>query len=336
MAHEITKKDVFAFTGARERIWHSLGEEIPEGLTAVEAFDRVGLGWETELLPCFAQAAGKQIILPNSLAHVRSDTLDVLGVVSDGYKPIDNGDVARFADQLLGADAAATISTCGSLLGGKRIFALLQLPKVVQAARGDDVNTYLALSNGHGGFASFNVYPTSVRIVCNNTLTWSEKDLGRGVRFHHTGDLEKKIRQAQFIMGLAIRETEIFEEKIKALVGCQLSPGQVRQFLSMAFNATFGPDPDPEREPEAFEKWESRRAAHLEKWMAAFEFEGQEIPAIRGTAWAALNAYTAWSDHERGGKWMDARPADHRTHSNLFGTASTAKTRMLTKALALV
>jgi phage/plasmid-like protein (TIGR03299 family) len=337
MAHNITTQDKFAFTGSRKRIWHGLGEEIPEGLTATQVFPLIGLDWETELAPIFAEFGGQKIELPESRAHVRKDTGAVLGLVSDGYKPIDNGDLARFADDLLGADAAATVSTAGSLLGGKRVFTLLKLPNTIRLGKGgvDEVDTYICLSNGHGGFASFNVYPTSIRVVCNNTLTWSERDLGRGVRFHHTGDLDSKVKQARTIMGLAVKEAEHFEEQVRALAQADLSVGQVRDFMTSAYAMTFGKAPDKTAEPEAHEKWMLKRQDQVEHWMSLLENERNTLPGIQGTAWAALNAYTEWSDHERGGKWMEARPRDHRTHSNLFGAACASKKKVLRAALAL-
>lgn len=336
MTDLITLKDKFGFTGNRSAIWHGKGMELEEGLDAVTFFKRIGLDWLTELQPVYCSINGQQVQVPNSQAHIRMDTGDILGLVSDGYKPIDNGDLAHFADDLLGADAAASVSTAGSLLGGKRVFCLLQMPKSIQVVKGDQVDTFICLSNGHGGFASFNVYPTSIRVVCNNTLTWSERDLGRGVRFHHTGDLEAKLKQARTIMGLAVKEAEHFERQVMALANTDLSVGQVRGFMELAYTATFGKAPDAEQEPEAFQRWMEHKDGMMGDWLARMENERQTIAGIQGTAWAALNAYTEWSDHDRGGKWMESRPADQRIHNNLFGVAAAAKKKVLRAALALV
>lgn len=336
MAHLITHKDKFGFTGNRKAIWHGIGQQIEEGLDAQTFFKRIGLDWLTELQPVFCMIGDKRIAIPNSQAHVRVDTGDVLGLVSDGYKAIDNGDLAKFADDLLGADQAASVSTAGSLLGGKRVFCLLQMPKSIQVVKGDQVDTFICLSNGHGGFASFNVYPTSIRVVCNNTLTWSERDLGRGIRFHHTGDLDAKLKQARTVMGLAVKEAETFEKQVRALANADLSAGQIKTFMEDAYVSTFGKAPDAEVDAEAHARWMERKKDMIQNWMERMENERQTIAGIQGTAWAALNAYTEWSDHDRGGKWMESRPADQRIHSNLFGVAAAAKKKVLRSALALV
>lgn len=340
MAHQITKLDKFGFTGDRKSIWHGIGKEMPEGLDAETFFKQVGLDWTTELQPVFCMIDGVQVQIPNSQVHIRRDlgpvSDSVLGLVSDGYKKLDNGDLAKFADQLLGADQAASVSTAGSLLGGKRVFCLLKMPKDIKVVKGDVVETFLCLSNGHGGFASFNCYPTSIRVVCDNTLTWSERDLARGVRFHHTGDLESKLKQARAIMGLATKEAEEFEKQVKALANTDLSRDQIKTFMEFAYTATFGKAPDKDEDAEAFGRWEERRKDMLDTWLKNLENERQTIRGIQGTAWAALNAYTEWSDHDRGGKWMESRPADQRIHSNFFGVAAAAKKKVLRAALALV
>ncbi len=333
MGHGITSTDKFAFTGSRSNIWHALGNELPDGLTAVQAFDREGLGWETELAPVFAEYGGQRIALPDNRAHVRRDNGAILGLVSDGYKPIDNGDLAKFADSLI-ETGEAKVSTCGSLLGGKRVFVALELPKTIKLGPVDSVLPFILISNGHGGFASFNVYPSGIRPVCRNTIQASERDLGYGIRFHHTGDLDAKLKQARMVLGLASKEVEAFGEKLKALANTDLSAGQVKDFMELAFTATFGKAPDKDAEPEAHEKWVAKRKEMVADWTARMDNERQTLRGIQGTAWAAFNCYTEWSDHDRGGAWMDGRSRDHRVHSNLFGVSALSKRKVLKAALA--
>lgn len=336
MGHGFMQNDTFAFTGTRKNIWHKMGAQLPENQTAVQTFPQIGLDWETELAPVYAHLGDKQIQLPESRAHIRKDTGDILGLVSDGYKPIDNGDLAKFADGLVDG-GGATVETAGSLLNGKRVFVTLRLPKVIALGKnGADENySFLVVSNGHGGFASFNTYMTSVRVVCQNTLAMSERDISSGVRFYHTGDLDKKMSQARVILGLATKEAERFEEQVKALANADLSAGQMRQFMESAYSLTFGAMPK-EEEGEARDKWFAKRTRLVEDWLARMENERNALPGIQGTLWSALNAYTEWSDHDRGGAWVANRPDDVRTHSNVFGIANTAKRKVFKQALTMV
>lgn len=332
MGHGITTTDNFAFTGERTNIWHRMGLQIKDGQKAVEALPSIGLDWDTELLPVYADFQGNKIELPESRAHVRKDNGALLGLVSSGYKPVDNGDLARFADGV--AEQGATVSTAGSLLGGKRVFVTMQLPKVIVAGKDDAQYQYLVVSNGHGGFAAFSTYLTSVRVVCQNTLNLSERDISTGTRFYHTGNMEAKLRQARLIMGFATAEVEKYEQQVKALANADLSVGQVKDFLLAAFTATFGEA--PETGSEAYDKWLVKRDGMVADWLVRFEGEKQILPGIQGTAWAAFNAYTEWSDHNRGGKWMDNRGEDARTHSNVFGVSAVAKRKVFQLALGSV
>jgi len=333
MGHGITNTDTFGFNGKPG--WHGLGMAFPEGTTsAVEGVKHIGMDWADELLPIYSTLPdGTRIEAKEHRAHVRMDTGEMLGIVSDGYRSISNMDLARFADSLVGEDAVAHLETAGTLFGGKRVFILLRMPQTIEVNNGDVVLPYMVVSNGHGGFASFNVYPTSIRVECNNKLRMSERDLSKGVRFYHTGDLAAKMTQARTILGLAQKEMEIFGAQCAALSKASISSGQARDFMEMAYGTTFGKAPT---DAEALVRWNEKREKTIADWLQRMENEKQTKFGGGGTAWAALNAYTEWSDHARGGAWMANRPADSRQHSNLFGVSADAKRVVFERALSLI
>lgn len=337
MAHEIHASDRFGEVRKNgQRAWHGLGMEIEEGLTAVEAFPLIGLAWDTELLPLFAEritADGIERIESDSRLHIRSDTGQKLGTVSDGYKPFDNGDLARFADALAGLDAAVVCETAGSLYDSRRIFCSVKLPQVVRASADDVLEQYVIVSNGHGGFASFSCYPTSVRPVCANTLRWSERDLSRGLSFRHTGNFDEKVKQARTVLGIAQAETVKFQEQVTALVGAQLDESATRAFMQLAWEDAFGKLNKDTMEDATYVKLLTKRDADVETWMANIENERNVMHA--GNAWGAFNAITEWHDHERG-RFKGINESDARVHSNLFGTSAMAKMRTFRRALELV
>jgi phage/plasmid-like protein (TIGR03299 family) len=338
MAHEIRSTDRFGEVRAQgKRAWHGLGVEIPEGIDCTTAFPMIGLDWATELLPVRADRVTptgvETINLPEHRAHIRSDTGQVLGLVSDGYKPIDNRDLATFADAVLGEDRAATCETAGSLFDGRKVFALIRLPGDLHAAQGDDLARYIAITNGHGGTAAFAAYPTTVRIVCNNTLRMSEQSLSQGARFVHTGDLKGKLATARLVLGFAHKELERLDEQIKAMVAKRPTGAGIASFLDRAFRATFAaPSAD---DVEATAKWEAKRLETQNRWVEIYSAECDRTPAIAGSVWAAFNAVTEWHDHERG-RFEDVATSDARVHSNLFGVSHVAKSKTLKLALSLV
>lgn len=343
MAHEINKTDKFGEVRANgKRAWHGLGIELPEGMTAQEGFERIGLGWRTILAPVHATVdvmgadgpSTKVVELPKHRMHLRADTMEQLGMVSDEYKPFENQDLARFADALVGADATVQMETGGSLYSGKRVFALVKLPKSIEVAKGDILNQYILVGNGHGGFAAFSCYPTSVRVVCANTLRWSETDISKGLKFRHTGDTADKLKQARYTLGLAMKETERFEAQVKALAAKNLTAAQMVAFMKSCFEENFG-KVDEESKDETQVRFKEKRDETVGAWLANLENERQQIKGIRGTAWAAYNAISEWHDHERS-HFRDIGQSDARVHSNLFGVSQKAKLKSFKNALSLV
>lgn len=336
MAHGITSTDSFGEVRKNgKKAWHGLGMEIPEGLSAEDGFRQIGLNWETRLEPVYAEILGNKVELKEHRVHVRQDTGDILGLVSDHYQKIDNLEMAKFVDALLGEDAALTLETGGSLYGGKRVFALARLPKTLEVVPGDVVKPYVCVSNGHGGFASFIGMVTEVRVVCRNTLTMAERDMSRGFKFRHMGNLDAKIAQARTLLGLANEQHLKFAEQAKALVNTDLSVGQIRDFMDAAWIRLFGELPDAVEQPEAHAKMAEKRNETIMQWLRNLENERNTLAGMRGTAWAAFNAITEWSDHQRG-RFGAVADSEARAHSNLFGVSNVGKVKVLQQALSLV
>ena len=339
MVHGIQDTDRFGEVG--KRAWHGLGIEIPDGLSAEEGFEQIGLGWRTTLAPVFAEVEGMgadgptklRIPIPEKRAHYRTDTMELLGVVSDGYQPLENMDLARFADALSAADdGKVVIETGGSLHRGRRVFACVKLPEQVRATTEDVMDQYVLVSNGHGGTASFACYPTSVRVVCANTLMWSEADVARGLRFFHLGSMEDKLKNARNALGIARKETARFQEQVTALVGLQLDRATMKELAEDIYYRCFGKI-DAKLEPESKAKLEAKRDEVVGAWLANLDDERQNLNGITGSGWAFYNAISQWNDHERGRFGEDR---NGQISSNLFGVSSVHKRKAFRRILQAV
>lgn len=323
MAHQITNVDSFGeVREGGERAWHGLGIEIRSGLTAAQAFEEVGLGWETEMRPIFSEFGGKRVEINTHKAHVRSDTGEVLGVLGEGYRPISNQKLAEFTDSLVGAGKQVSTETAGSLRRGRCVFTLVRLPKDIAVTDEDVLKQYVLVRNSHDGSSAFQVYPTSIRVVCANTLRWSERDAARGLRFVHGGNMKAKLSQARLVLGLITDETERFEAMVRILAATPINKSSVRDYFCAVHDRTFGvlPDPDSNKFAAQLEK----RDAMIARWEANMEDARQSMSGVRGTMWAAYNAVSQWHDHERG-RFGNIHESEARVHSNFFGTSGAHK-----------
>lgn len=336
MAHEIHTEDGDVFGEVRsggKSAWHGIGDPVAEGTDCETAFTQIGLDWPTEMAPVQALASRGIINLDKQFAHVRKDTGLLLGMVTSEYRPFENMDLARFADSLAGADKACTVETVGSLYSCKRVFALVKLPHEIRVGKGgeDVIKEYVLVANGHGGYAETACYPTSVRVVCANTLRLSQTDAVKGIRFRHSGNFESKVAQARLVLGTAIAESKEFESRVLALAATRLSRQQLTSYLVRTFEDIYG-KADPLAPADYVEAFQAKRKGILEQWTANLAHDQQLVAGIAGTAWAAYNAISMFEDHQRGRKG----DGEARVASNLFGPANKDKRVAFQNALALV
>lgn len=174
MAHEITHtngKAEMAFVGNRSEIWHGLGQELTRG-SSIETWQReAGMDWvinSSELR--YTDQDTKTQVFDGKQVLYRSDTREALSVVSSKYKPVQPKEVLEFFRSLV-SDAGMELSTAGTLFGGKKFWALADTKQTVVLPGNDTVNGYLLLSTSCDGSMATAAQFTSVRVVCNNTLS---------------------------------------------------------------------------------------------------------------------------------------------------------------------
>src|SRR5439155_3850160 len=71
--------------------WHGLGQRVERVLTSDEALRTAWLDWDVEKRPVFTErSSGEVQPISDHRAVVRTDTDAVLGIVSEGFRPIQN------------------------------------------------------------------------------------------------------------------------------------------------------------------------------------------------------------------------------------------------------
>ena len=99
---------------------------------------------------------------------------------------------------------------------------------------------------------------------------------------------------------------------------------------------TVFPSPDREPSPESYDERLARWEAHQKQMLALYDGgAGHDIPGVRGTAWAAYNAVTEYTDHVYP-VLASGAVSQIRQQSVLFGAYAGVKSRALEAALALV
>jgi phage/plasmid-like protein (TIGR03299 family) len=319
MAHELTQRaDGFtemAFIG--ETPWHGLGQELQEGADMVTWRKAAGMDWIIESSPVSYNANGNDQKFPSQNVLYRSDNNDALSIVSDRYKPVQPTEVLEFFDSLV-KEAGFKLHTAGTLRGGKRLWALAETGKFGEVCKNDGVGGFLLLSTSCDRSLATTARFTSVRVVCNNTLTMAQNQVKTMVKVPHSTVFDHDKVKLQ--LGEVSEAFGSFMEMAKYL--------QKQEMLSLSADTFIR----KLLEPISFNKPDDYELGTNKAYKAIWElFEGgaKGSELVGHTKWAMLNAVTEYYDHH-----IPNRSNDTRLNNAWFGSGDRAKNKAVELLLA--
>lgn len=331
MAHNLTTHAngiVEMFSAGSAPVWHQLGQRTEQAVTSTAALKLAGLDWNVECQPIQLVGSASQHSprpITTHKAVVRTDTADILGVVGRMYCPIQNEQAFGWLDDVVG-ERLAIFETAGSIHGGRTVWMLLRIPKELRVRATDDlIQPYLLAVNTHDGTRALRVFSTAVRVVCNNTLTLALRSAGTtGLTLRHTENALTRIEHARKVLEIAHRQFTTFQKQADLLASAKLDDRQAKRY----FDLIWPDDPDAESN--------TRTANVRDRFMANFHDDQQRLPGIEGTWWAAFNAVSQWTDHERTSRGAGAmQKAGNRLHSIWLGNSADLKRTAWDTALEL-
>ena len=263
-----------------ETPWHSLGTRLDRPATAEEAIQAPHLDFTVEKFRL--KATPNDLPVESHFATVRTDTMEVLGVVGSRYEPIQNKDAFTTFDALVG-EGEAIYHTAGVLGKGERIWLLAKLPDYIRVNGNDIVEKYLLLVNSHDGSSTVRVKLTPIRVVCENTLSLALSGAEQEVHIRHTLNAKEKLKEAHEILGL----TNKLYMQLDAIFN-RMSETRIRQQeLTDYVKAVFPVNPESKDQ-----SWVKK--VHDTIFELAESGEGAEISKC--TLWGAYNAVTEYVD----------------------------------------
>ena len=322
MAHDIdtTTGRAAVFVTGRPP-WHGLGTVVAEAQTSADAIQLAGLDWQVEQWPLVARKGGVERNVNERVANVRSDTNAVLGVVGTGYRVFQNSDCFEFMDRIV-QERLAVFETAGAIRGGRIVWMLARLPQTLRAAPGDEIRPYLLATNSHDGSRALRLIPTTVRVVCSNTLHLALGKAGpsEGLTIFHQESLDRRVAEAREKLGFVARRVDEFGEQVQTLARRQMTQEELTSFFVTLVK----------------DRSERQQKALLERFAANFEDATNTLPGVRGSLWAAFNSVSEWADHQSTVRGQtDIQRADNRLFSMWFGSSAAVKQQALEVALAM-
>lgn len=342
MAHQI---ETMAFVG--QTPWHGLGNQLSQNQPIEVWAQQAGMDWRIESSNVSYMAKnerGQSILMPYEDQRVlyRSDTHEPLSVVSQRYQEVQPMEILEFYRDLT-EQSGFELETAGVLKGGRKFWALARTGQSA-ALKGKDVsNGYILLATACDGTLATTAQFTSVRVVCNNTLSIAIRGQASAegvVKVPHSTKFDaEKIKQQ---LGISIKTWDEHMYEMKQLTQRKVTQQEAAAYFDAVFNNTMMSATDQEEsiiqyylKAASMDK-KSKSEPNCRAMTKAMEmFNGQgrgaDLSSAKDTAYGLLCSITEFVDHER-----RAMSRDHRLNSAWFGMGATIKQRGLEQALEMV
>lgn len=321
MAHliennEVTGKAEIAYIGKKP--WHGLGQQLTQDASIEVWRKEAGLDWEAKVSPIMFTWDGQNYSeMKNQNVIYRNDTNAPLGVVSNRYKVHQPADVLDFFNTLV-QSAGFTLEVAGAIKGGKRIWALANVNKESVVLSDDAVKGYLLLSTSFDGTTATVGQFTSIRVVCNNTLSAADTETAPSrVMLTHGTNFDASLMRER--LGIVVSGFDGMMDKYRSFARHSVSSQYAKNFIKELFPDTHDNQTGGYKESRSF-----KRVLEL--------FDGAGIGSqqrgVYGTRWGLLNAVTQYIDHERG------HNVDTRMNNAWFGNGNRLKSEAETLLMA--
>lgn len=328
MAHEID-----SMFSVGQRPWHGLGHVLGDVPGVKEAIVLAGLAWPVELRPVVTTVTlgGVSVPIETHRAVMRMDTGRVLGVVGEGFTPLQNEEAFGFFAPLID-EGLITLETAGSLREGRRVWVMARVAGDPEEVAGDVIERYALLCHGHDGSLALRVGFNPVRVVCANTLSLALESTDGMVSIRHTAGMTAALERMRTVIGHQCRIFGDTAEQWRHLAARTCSDAQFTAYALRVAAVSRGMSDDDVRESMPSPALGKRL---LEALRPLYEGgKGNDRTGVRGTWWAAYNAITQWLTHDRGRNSGPVREqAERRFEALHLGEARRLSLRALLLAL---
>lgn len=264
----------------RETPWHGLGTRVMEALGSKEALSLSGLDWNVEQEPIYTETGN---LISGFKANIRDIDQKVLGVVTDRYRVIQNGEAFAFTDELLGE--GIRYETAGSLQGGRKVWLLAHLPHEYIIA-GERISPYLLFSNTHDGSGAIRAAVTPIRVVCNNTLNLALNTAKRSWSTIHMGDIQSKLEEAKNTLFMANTYMDELGREFENLRKKKLTEKQVMEYIGLLIPLD-----------ENGTSQQKKNVTRLQNDMKMRYFDAPDLQDVGHNAYRFINAVSDFATH---------------------------------------
>lgn len=300
------------FTDKRGHAWHyTMAEQGDEpnhypGAIPVEDLHRRLFGWtavacpltftvETEGMPAMAMP------ISDHVAWVRSDTLGLLGIHSDGYKGHQYGEwLVQHVETILDGDVR--VANAGLLRGGAIAYVQVELPENVDMPGGVVMRPFVMATTSFDGSIATTYQTGATDVVCDNTRAAFLAEKTERYRVRHTRNSRMDVSAARQVLQILERIGIDMSAEVEALLSVKVSDKEWQKFVEAHVPIT------DETSKRSVTYAESRR----ESLTRLYRTDVRVAPWA-GTGWGVVQAVDTHAQHE-----AIVRGAAHRYERNMI------------------
>ena len=338
MAHELLNDTMF-YVG--ETPWHKLGVPLDNPPTIEEAVILANLDWEVHKEPTYFLKTMHEGVNPYSLANFASmlskpeliptkhyvtirkkvdSEFIILGNVSERYEVLQNKDAFTPFNVLL--DHGYELETAGAVREGRMVWILARKVDNELNKIGDDlVERYVVLMNSHDGSTPVFMQPTTIRVVCANTLDYAlSKESPLRFSIKHTTNVKERLEEVTSALSFAEGNWRKAHEIMNRMVEHELNFQQVKMYFEAVI---------PFLKHRGVSGKDKLGVARRDIATPVFSQLMNNFAGGHGnkgeTVWDAYNAITQYYDHQKNYKdWVWStqfgKPAQYKRRAFLYAT----------------
>jgi len=299
-----------------------------------------GLNWSVSRVDL--RCADNLAPVPEFSAIRRSDTNGLLGVVGKDYEPFQNSAMFDVFKDLAAVDRSDggqpfSIETAGAFSGGKVVWALAHLENLGIRIGDDESKTYLLVSNGHTGNRTLIIAPTTVRVICRNSLRMAEAQarynrskpgLAGGFTLKHTPGIHEAVNEAKAAFAATIASHQVTKAAWNRLADIPLNQKLEAEFMASVFGR---PGPDESDRAKALRKGREERIA------AILASPTSQVKGTKDSVFSLMQAAIEYAEHDKSVRTTDGGDPDEARlfSANFGGSGAELKARAWDAALEL-
>lgn len=278
--------------------WNQLGTDIRSTITVEDALKLSNLDFEVVKNPIY-NSRGEEI--SGWFANTNTSNNDVLGIVKKNYQIVNNIEAFDFVDSLV--DEGVTFERAGQFHHGRASWILAKQPET--QILNEAFNPYILFVNSFDGTGAIKVAMIPIRIACSNAINMALKKADRIWSTRHVGNIEGKLEEARYTLGLANSYINALREDSERLANKKMTDAEFKAIVDRVLPI------DPSFSTRKIENIDSIKTAIYSCLKAP------DLANFNGTAYKYLQATTDAIDH-----LVPARQTQNYAENNWFKIAS--------------